>query len=271
VSNPSSNSFNAREEGAVLLEQTGTIAQLLLSRPSSLNALTWTMYEQLEAHLNKLAEDPSIRVIVIRGDGDAFAAGTDISQFKGFTGEDGIQYERRIDRIIHRLENMPIPVIAAVHGSAVGGGLLIAAASDLRYATPAAKFGAPMARTLGNCLSLDNYRRLVREFGPMRTKELLFTSRLFSAEEALQAGFVTSLFDQAEFLPKVMEVAQRISQNAPLTIKASKEALRRLNQANQNHLSAEQFDDVIALVYGSEDFAEGVSAYIEKRKPNWHL
>jgi enoyl-CoA hydratase/carnithine racemase len=128
-----------------------------------------------------------------------------------------------------------------------------------------------MARTLGNCLSLDNYRRLVREIGPMRTKELLFTSRLFSAEEALQAGFVTSLFDQAEFLPKVMEVAQRISQNAPLTIKASKEALRRLNQANQNHLSAEQFDDVIALVYGSEDFAEGVNAYIEKRKPNWHL
>jgi enoyl-CoA hydratase len=115
VSNPSSAS-NARKEGAVLLEQTGSIAQLLLSRPSSLNALTWTMYEQLEAHLNTLAEDASIRVIVIRGDGDAFAAGTDISQFKGFTGEDGIQYERRIDRIIDHLENKPIPVIAAVHG-----------------------------------------------------------------------------------------------------------------------------------------------------------
>jgi enoyl-CoA hydratase/carnithine racemase len=188
VSNPSS---NAREEGAVLLEQTGSIAQLLLSRPSSLNALTWTMYAQLEAHLNKLAEDAAIRVIVIRGDGDAFAAGTDISQFQGFTGQDGIQYERRIDRMIHLLESMPMPVIAAIHGYAVGGGLLIAAACDLRYATPAAKFGAPMARTLGNCLSLDSYRRIVREIGPMRTKELLFTSRLFSADEALQAGFLT--------------------------------------------------------------------------------
>lgn len=266
MSNPIS---NAHEEGEVRLELTGSIAKLTLSRTAALNALTWTMYEQLESHLNTLAADDAIRVIVIQGDGDAFAAGTDISQFKGFSGEDGIAYERKIDRIIDLLENMPKPVISAIHGYAVGGGLLIAAASDLRYATPTAKFGAPMARTLGNCLSLDNYQRLVREIGPMRTKELLFTSRLLSADEAWQAGFLTDVFNQDDLLPKVFEIAQRISKNAPLTIKASKEALRRLNQTSKIQLR-EQFEDVIAMVYGSEDFAEGVSAYLEKRSPNWH-
>ena len=256
--------------GTVILERLRGVTQLTLSRPAALNALTWEMYKQLEEHLVTLADDPQTLVLVIRGDGDkAFAAGTDISQFQGFTGQDGIEYEQRIDRINERLANFPKPTIAAVHGYAVGGGMLLATCCDLRYATPKAKFGAPMARTLGNCLSIENYQRLVRELGAMRTKELLYTSRMASAEEALSCGFVTAVIEEDGFFQEVLDIAERISNNAPLTISATKEALSRLNEYNRSDIPEDAFDDVIRKVYGSKDFAEGMSAYLEKRPPVW--
>jgi enoyl-CoA hydratase/carnithine racemase len=258
-----------RDTGTVKRECFGGVTQLTLSRPAALNSLTWEMYEQLEEYLVSLADDQQTHVLVIRGDGDkALAAGTDISQFQGFTAQDGIAYERRIDRINERLASFPKPTIAAVHGYAVGGGMLLATCCDLRYATPNAKFGAPMARTLGNCLSMDNYQRLVKELGAMRTKELLYTSRLASAEEALACGFLTGIFEEHDFFQKVLEIAERISNNAPLTIRSTKEALSRLNQY-ESTIPEDAFDDVVSKVYGSKDFAEGVIAYIEKRPPVW--
>ncbi|HTK09657.1 MAG TPA: enoyl-CoA hydratase [Ktedonobacteraceae bacterium] len=256
------------ERGTVLLAQEGAVAVVTLSRPNALNALTWKMYEELEAHLTYLATAEHIRAIIIRGDGErALAAGTDISQFQGFSGVDGIAYEQRMDAIIDRLATMPQPVLAAIHGYAVGAGLIIATASDLRYATRAARFGAPMARTLGNCLSLKNYRRLAQALGAMRSKELLFTSRLLSAEEALQCGFLTAILDEEQLFAEVFEIAKRISTLAPLTIWASKEAFKRIEHEREGDEAA--FADVLARVYGSADFAEGVQAYVEKRRPNW--
>ncbi len=258
------------DDGTVLVERDGPVAVVTLSRPAALNALTWHMYEQLDAHLAQLAADHTIRAIIMRGDGPrAFAAGTDIRQFQGFSGANGVAYEQRIDAVSDRLFSMPKPLIAAVHGVAVGAGLVISTACDLRYATPSARFGAPVARTLGNCLSLKNYRRLVQAFGLMRTKELLFTARLLSADEALQMGFLTAIVDEAQIFTHVLEVAQQITSNAPLTIWASKEALRRLNAAEEARLSTIPFDDVIERVYGSHDFAEGVQAHIEKRRAVW--
>jgi enoyl-CoA hydratase/carnithine racemase len=253
------------EQGTVFLEQMGAVAVITLSRPAALNALTWKMYEELEAHLTHVATDEMIRAVIIRGDGSrAFAAGTDIRQFQGFSGVDGITYEQRMDTIIDRLSNIPQPVLAAVHGYAVGAGLIIATACDLRYATPAARFGAPMARTLGNCLSLKNYRRLAKTLGPMRTKELLFTSRLLSADEALRYGFLTNIIDEEHLFTQVLEIANQISALAPLTIWATKEALKRIDSEGED-----DFDDVVARVYGSRDFAEGVQAHTEKRRPIW--
>jgi enoyl-CoA hydratase/carnithine racemase len=267
---PSEDNTSNSEKGAVLLERTGSVAILTLSRPAALNALTWSMYEQLDAHLNQLAVDDTIRAIIMRGDGPrAFAAGTDIAQFQGFSGADGVAYEQRMDTITDRLYSIPKPLIAAVHGVAVGAGLMITTACDLRYATPEARFGAPMARTLGNCLSLKNYRRLVQAFGSMRTKELLFTARLLSAVEALQSGFLTAIVDEAQIFTRVLEVAQQISDLAPLTIWATKEALRRMNTLEEAKLANIPFDDVLARVYGSLDFAEGVQAHVEKRRPVW--
>src|SRR5579885_3189152 len=242
------------DAGAVLLEQQGPIAILTLSRPAALNALTWTMYQQMEKHLEKLDTDDTVRAIIIRGEGKAFAAGTDIQQFQGFTGEDGVAYEHTMEAIVERLYTLTKPTIAAVHGYAVGAGIVIAAVCDLRYATPAARFGVPIARTLGNCITHKNYQHLVNAFGAMRTKEMLFTGRL-----------LTAIVDEEQLMTRVTEVAQQISSLAPLTIWATKEAQKRLNAAAE----AIDFDAVVARIYGSADFAEGVRAYLEKRKPNW--
>ncbi|MEK3989852.1 enoyl-CoA hydratase [Robertmurraya sp. FSL R5-0851] len=258
------------EVGCVKLDRFGAVAQLTLSRPNSLNAVTWEMYQQLEEHLTALATDTATRVLVIRGEGEkAFAAGTDISQFNGFTGQDGINYESRIDKIVDKLAQFPKPTIAAVNGYAVGGGLLLSLACDLRYATPKARFGAPMARTLGNCLSLNNYQRLVTELGPMRTKELLYTAQVISAEELFAYGALTAILEGENFFDKVLEIATKITKNAPLTVNATKEAMNRINKSKRLNTPEDTFEDVIAMVYGSRDFAEGVSAYLEKRSPIW--
>ncbi len=253
-----------REEGTVLLEQKGPIAVLTLSRPDALNALTWAMYQELETHLEFLANETTIRVVILHGDGNAFAAGTDIQQFRGFTSADGVTYEHKMETIIERLYTLPKPVIAAVHGYAVGAGLVLSVASDLRYATPSARFGAPIARTLGNCLSLKNYQHLAQAFGAMRAKEMLFTARLLSASDALQCGFLTAIVEEEQLFAHVLAVAQQISTLAPLTIWATIEAQRRLNVTDTI-----PYDDVLNRVYGSHDFAEGVQAYLEKRKPVW--
>src|SRR5207245_2715060 len=182
--------------------------------------------------------------IIIRGEGKAFAAGTDIEQFQGFSGEDGIAYEHKMEAIAERLYTISKPTIAAIHGYAVGAGLVVASACDLRYATPASRFGVPIARTLGNCITLKNYRHLVDAFGTMRTKEMLFTGRLLTASDALQCGFLTAIAEEERLMTHVTGVAQQISSLAPLTIWAVKEAQRRLNAAEE----AIDFDDVVARI-----------------------
>ena len=259
------NMAHQRDEGNVSLEQQGPIALLTLSRPSALNALTWSMYQQLDAHLVHISTDDTIHAVIIRGEGKAFAAGTDIQQFQGFTGADGVSYEHTMEAIVERLYTLNKPTIAAIHGYAVGAGLVIASVCDLRYATPSSRFGVPVARTLGNCLSLKNYQHLVDSVGAMKAKEMLFTGRLLTANDALHCGFLTAIVDEEQLMPQVTEMAQQISSFAPLTIWSVKEAQRRLNAAAE----AIDFDDVVARVYGSSDFAEGVQSYLEKRKPRW--
>lgn len=256
---------NASDEGVVLLEQSERIATLTLSHPNALNALTWAMYQQLETSIEKLTQDEMVRVIIIRGAGKAFAAGTDISQFQGFDGLAGVQYEQKMDRIIEKLYTCPKPIIAMIHGYAVGAGLILSSVCDLRYATPSSRLGAPMARTLGNALSIKNYQHIVEAFGPMRTRELLLTARLFSAEEALDYGFLTAIIAEEQIVAHVFEIAKQISMLAPLTLWAAKEAERRAYVA-KGHIP---FDDVLERVYNSHDFAEGVQAHTEKRRPQW--
>src|SRR5687767_7701324 len=230
--------------------------------------MTWPMYDALAEACDVVDADRRICAFVLRGAGDAFVAGTDIGQFTSFaTAEDGIAYERRMERVIERLEQVSVPTIAQVQGVAAGGGFLIALACDLRVCSPAARFGVPIARTLGNCLSAANCARLIDVIGPARTRELLFTGRLVDAAEAAALGLVTRLAEPAVLDDAVRELAQTIAGNAPLTIRAAKAAVRRI--ALCRRLADGDDDDLLALCYGSHDFREGVEAFLAKRTPRF--
>src|SRR5688572_883864 len=230
--------------------------------------MTWPMYDALAEACGQVDADPRVRAFVLRAHGEAFVAGTDISQFTAFaTAGDGIAYERRMEQVIDRLERVAVPTIAQVQGVAAGGGCLIALACDFRVCSPAARFGVPIARTLGNCLSAANCARLVDLIGPARTKELLFTGRLLDASEAAALGLVTRMAEPQALDAAVRELAQTIASNAPLTIRAAKEAVRRI--AAVRRLEERLADDLTALCYGSHDFREGVSAFLEKRPPGF--
>jgi enoyl-CoA hydratase/carnithine racemase len=251
----------------VLVTRDGPVFTLTFNRPQARNAMTWTMYERLDRACDEVDADDEIRVFVLRGaGGKAFVAGTDISQFKVFeTAEAGIEYERDGDRRIERLERVKKPVIAQIQGYAVGGGFRIAAACDLRIATPESRFGVPIARTLGNCLSLEAYSTFVDLFGPSRVKELIFTARLLPAAEAHAAGFVHEVVGAEAIEARVRELALQLAEHAPITMRVTKEALRRI----QAHRRGVGDEDLIALTYTSADFREGVAAFLEKRKPRW--
>ena len=251
----------------VLVERAGPVLTLTFNRPAARNALTWNMYERLTRACEEVDADDRIRVLVLRGaGGKAFVAGTDISQLRAFeTAEAGIAYERDGDRRIARLEAVGKPIIAQIQGFAVGGGFRIAAACDLRIATPDARFGAPIARTLGNCLSMEAYARLLDLFGPSRLKELIFTARLLTATEAHAAGFVHEIVAAEAIEARVGALAEELASHAPITLRVTKEAVRRLHAARP----LPDGDDLIALTYTSADFREGVRAFLAKEKPRW--
>jgi enoyl-CoA hydratase/carnithine racemase len=193
-------------------------------------------------------------------------SGTDIAQFTRFrTREDALAYERELDAVVDRLERVTKPTIAQVQGVATGGGCAIALACDLRVCSPDARFGVPVARTLGNCLSAANYARLLDLLGPARARELMFTGRLIEASEALALGLVNRVVDASAVDAAVLELAATIARNAPLTLRATKEMLRRLQAARR--IPQVDADDLIAMCYLSDDFKEGVAAFLAKRPP----
>jgi enoyl-CoA hydratase/carnithine racemase len=253
-------------DGQVRVEREGAIARVVFDRPAARNAMTWTMYEQLNDACLRLRADATVRVVVFRGaGGKAFVAGTDIAQFLAFkTAEDGLAYEAKMEGYLDALESLPMPTLAVIEGLAVGGGLAIAACCDLRIATPGARFGVPIARTLGNCLSVTNCARLVMALGAARTKRILLLSEMLTAEEALAAGFLVAMPAPAEFDVRVAEICDRLVRNAPVTMRVSKEAIRRLL-----HAGLSDSDDLIRECYGSEDFRSGVQAFVEKREAQW--
>jgi enoyl-CoA hydratase/carnithine racemase len=251
----------------LLLEQAGPTAILTFNRPDARNALTWEMWEGLYEICDRLDGDSSVRVLVLRGAGDrAFVSGTDIRQFLDFkTREDVLEYEARSDRVLGRLAAMDKPTIAMVQGDAIGGGLFVALACDLRLSAEHARFGVPVARTLGNFPAPSNFSRLVAAIGPVRAREMLLTARLLDAGEAKSIGLIDQAHPAEELQAKVREMAARLAELAPLTLAAAKEASRRVSAA----LALRDAEDIVLSCYLSEDFKEGVRAFLEKRKANW--
>ncbi len=253
-------------EGVVSLHIDGAVARVLFDRPSARNAMTWAMYQQLGAICERLGNEADVRVVCLRGaGGEAFVAGTDIEQFKSFEDDQaGVDYEWRIDAGVARLEALPVPTVAVIEGWAVGGGLAIATACDIRIATPCARLGVPIARTLGNCLSAANLARLVAAFGRPRVQRMLIGAEILTAEEALACGYLAQVVVAGEVDAAATALCERLASLAPITQAVTKEALRRLLQQNLPDVH-----DLILRTYGSEDFREGVKAFTERRSPVW--
>jgi enoyl-CoA hydratase len=252
----------------VLFDVDGPIASVTFNRPEARNAMTWDMYDALVDACNRADGDERVRVLILRGAGKAFVSGTDIGQFTGFsTRDDVIGYEERLDAVIDRIEQVKAATIAQIDGVATGGGCVIALACDLRVCTPDARFGVPIARTLGNCLSATNYSRLVDLLGPAVVKDMLLTGRFVGAAEGHARGIVTRI-EPAETIDRATEeYALRIAANAPLTLRATKEMIRRITA--ERRLAPGADHDLITLCYTSADFREGVAAFLAKRKPAW--
>jgi enoyl-CoA hydratase len=250
----------------LLYEARDGVGYVTFNRPQARNALTFAMYERLA----QICDDApgKVKALLMTGAGDkAFAAGTDISQFRAFDSEqDALDYEERIDRVMNAIERCKVPTIAAIHGACTGGGASIAACCDLRIGSKTMKYGFPVARTLGNCLSLSSYTRLVYLFGPAVVKDIVFRARLIEADEALHRGLISELTQtREELMQKAEEITRLVASHAPLTMQATKQAVLRLRPA----IPHGEGNDLVLMCYMSQDFREGMEAFLNKRKPVW--
>jgi enoyl-CoA hydratase len=251
----------------LLLDRDGRVAYVTFNRPDARNAMTFEMYERLHDLCAETDADPDVRVLVLRGAGDrAFVSGTDIRQFLAFTTkDDALQYEARISRVLRRIHDMTKPTIAMVQGDAVGGGLFMSLACDLRVAAEHARFGAPVARTLGNSPAPFSVSLLAATVGPIRGREIMLTARLVDTAEAKSIGLVDRVYPATELADRVRELAAQLAELAPLTLAAIKEATRRMIAP----VALRDAEDIVLSCYMSDDFKEGARAFLEKRKPQW--
>jgi enoyl-CoA hydratase len=253
----------------LIVERRDAIVWITFNRPQARNALTWNMYDRLEEACHEINSDRAVRAVVLTGAGGmAFVAGTDIGQFRDFkTEQDALDYEARGNAVLSALESVRVPTIAAIAGPCTGAGAAIAACCDLRIGSPSARYGFPIARTLGNCLSMANYARAAALIGFARLKDLIMRARLMDAQEMLACGLLSEVTPDEGSLPaRAQLLAEEVASMAPLTLWATKEALRRVRDT----LIPEGADsDLIVACYTSRDFKEGVEAFLAKRKPVW--
>jgi enoyl-CoA hydratase len=253
----------------LVTELRGAVRWVIFNRPDARNAMTWNMYERLVEICESVNDEKDVRALVLTGaGGKAFVAGTDISQFRAFKSEqDALDYEARGNAVMQTVESVRVPVIAAIAGACTGAGATIAACADIRIASPSARYGFPIARTLGNCLSMANYVRAAALLGIPKVKDIIMRARLMDAQEMLACGLVSEIVPREEDLAgRAQELAEEVGSNAPLTLWATKEAMRRI----RDRMVPEAADsDLILACYMSKDFREGVDAFLGKRKPNW--
>lgn len=239
-----------------------SVGIVTLNRPDARNALTWDMYDALVEACEAAEADQNVRVLIIRGAGGAFSAGTDIAQFKDFDGAAGVAYEKRLEAVIDRIERLPLITIAEVDGVAAGGGCAIAIACDLRMCSERAVFGVPIARSLGNVLSITNTARMVDLIGIAATKDVLLTGRLIDAQEARQCGLATEVLASDDLSEEVLKRAEDLATRKRSTVEATKATLLLLRDHRRPKLSAA--NDIVKECYGSDDFKDGVNAFVQK-------
>ena len=255
-------------EGKVRVERDGPIGRLVLDNPARRNAIGGEMWRAIPKAMAELDADPAIRCIVLRGEGTAaFAAGADISEFeqRRSSEADVKAYEALVDAAHHSIENSPKPVIALIHGFCVGGGMAVALSCDLRYADASSRFAIPAAR-LGLGYGVPGTNRLVATVGHAAAREIMFSARRFSADEARAMGLVNRVLPDAELDDYVRKIALELAENAPLTIAASKSVINALIAAKGDYFEANK---MVARCMKSEDYVEGRRAFMEKRSPEF--
>jgi enoyl-CoA hydratase/carnithine racemase len=243
----------------------GPIGWLVFDHPERRNAITAEMWRAIPKAAAQLDEDSSVRVVILRGAGEtAFVAGADISEFdKTRSGASSADYDRDNDLAFRALEAIRKPVIAMVHGFCIGGGLALALTADIRYSADDGRFGIPAAR-LGLGYGMAGVETLARLVGLSRAKEIFFTAKRFTAEQALRMGLLNEVVPKAALEAEVRELARVIADNAPLTIRAVKHATQELQKLPALRDTAAVQASIDAC-YASADYKEGVAAFLEKR------
>lgn len=249
----------------LLLETIDGIAVLTINRPESLNALTGEVVGELECALNGLAADRSVKVVIITGAGEkAFVAGADIREMAGMDSCQAHAFARCGQRALLLIGQMNKPVIAAVNGFALGGGLELALACDFIFASEKAKLGLPEV-TLGVIPGFGGTQNLARLIGPNRARELIFTGRMLTADQAHAWGIVNQVLPAEELMPRTLETARLIARNGPLAVASAKEAVASgLNMTREDGIRYEA--SLFGLLFASQDQKEGMAAFVEKRR-----
>ncbi len=255
--------------GRIRLEKRDRIGWVVFDHPERRNAISVEIWREIPAALQALADDPEVRVVVLRGEGEtAFVAGADISEFESQrTGTAVADYEADNGRAFLALARLEKPVLAMIHGYCVGGGVAIALGADLRYAADDAVFAIPAAR-LGLGYAPGGLEALVRVVGFSAAKEIFFTARRFRADEALRMGLVDRVCPKAELAGFVRETAERIAENAPLTVRSVKLIVQELAKQPGARDHA-RIDASIRACMESDDYREGMRAFLEKRAPSF--
>jgi enoyl-CoA hydratase/carnithine racemase len=251
----------------VRIEKRGQVGFLVFDYPERRNAISLEMWLEIPRAVERLAKDDSVRVVVLRGQGDvAFISGADISEFaQTRVGEAAEAYNAANERAFEALLGLDKPVIAMIHGFCVGGGVAIALTADFRYAADDAVFAIPAAR-LGLGYPASGIETLISVVGPSAAKEFFFTAKRFNAREAEARHLVNEVKPKAELEGFVLALAEQIAQNAPLTVQSGKIIVRELMKP-PGARDAARIEASIARCYESEDYAEGVRAFLEKRAP----
>jgi enoyl-CoA hydratase/carnithine racemase len=257
-------------DDTLLVDIQDGIGTVTINRPSQRNALTRAMWARLPEILEEFRDGGEVRVVILRGAGEAaFASGQDIREFREMeTPEEWKRHSGIVEDAWRRIYHIELPVIALVHGFAMGGAFGLLAMCDLRYAAEDGVFAIPAAR-LGVVYPEILTRRIIRLIGPANTKEILMTARRYSAQEACEMGFVNRVLPKSELDAYVSDMARKIVDNAPISVKNSKEMI---NLIESGSLGADDITRANALRhegFNSKDFQEGVHAFIEKRQPEF--
>ncbi|MEO1038461.1 MAG: enoyl-CoA hydratase-related protein [Pseudomonadota bacterium] len=255
-------------QDAVYLTREGASAHLVLNRPEKRNALNEAMWAAIPGLLAQAETDPSVRLLIVRGAGGAFAAGADISEFEDVyaTAERAAAYSRTIAAALDGLAGFAKPTLAVIEGACVGGGCGLALACDLRFAAQGSKFGITPGK-LGLVYTLNDTRRLVDAVGLSAAKDILFTGRLLDGEEALDTGLINRLLPREALLDEAQDYATLVAQASAHSARVTKQIMARIiaGQSQDDDETRQLFLDA----FQSADFQEGYRAFLEKRKPDF--